>query len=77
MCPMNILPLDAGLHAGVMGIFTVFQFADDIDRDIVSVETHSGDRYLEEQSSVLEYLRLFDSVSHRALDHARIARPAE
>jgi len=67
---MKILPLDAGLHAGVMGIFTVFQFADDIDRDIVSVETHSGDRYLEEQSSVLEYLRLFDSVSHRALDHA-------
>jgi hypothetical protein len=67
---MKVLPLNAGLHAGVMGIFTVFQFADDIDRDIVSVETHSGDRYLEEQSSVLEYLRLFDSVTHRALDHA-------
>ena len=32
-----------------MGMFTVFQFSDDIDRDIVSVETHSGDRYLEEQ----------------------------
>ena len=41
----------------------------DIDRDIVHVETHSGDRYLEEQSSVLEYLRLFDAVSHRALDN--------
>lgn len=65
---IQVLPLDAGLHAGVMGIFTVFQFADDIDRDIVSVETHSGDRYLEEQSSVLEYLRLFDAVAHRALD---------
>jgi Domain of unknown function (DUF5753)/Helix-turn-helix domain len=65
---VRILPLDTGLHAGVMGIFTVFQFADDIDRDVVSVETHSGDRYLEEQSSVLEYLRLFDSVSHQALD---------
>ncbi len=47
---IRILPLDAGLHAGVMGIFTVFQFSDDIDRDVVHVETHSGDRYLEEQS---------------------------
>jgi transcriptional regulator with XRE-family HTH domain len=67
---IRILPLDAGLHAGLMGIFTVFQFADDIDRDVVSVETHSGDRYLEEQSSVLEYLRLFDAVTHRALDNS-------
>ena len=65
---IRVLPLDAGLHAGVMGIFTVFEFADDIDRDVVSVETHSGDRYLEEQSSVRAYLRRFDSVSHEALD---------
>jgi hypothetical protein len=66
---IRILPFEAGPHAGSMGIFTVFQFSEDIDRDIVSVETHSGDRYLEEQSSVLEYLRLFDSVSHQALDN--------
>jgi len=67
---IQIMPFDAGVHAGLMGMFTVFQFADDIDRDIVSIETHSGDRYLEEQSSVLEFLRMFDSVSHRALDTA-------
>jgi transcriptional regulator with XRE-family HTH domain len=67
---IRILPLEAGLHAGLMGMFTVFQFADDIDRDVVSIEAHSGDRYLEDQSSVLEYLRLFDAVTHRALDNA-------
>lgn len=67
---IQILPFDAGVHAGLMGMFTVFQFADDIDRDIVSIETHSGDRYLEEQSSVLEFLRMFDAVSHKALDPA-------
>ena len=50
-----------------MGMFTVFQFDDGMDRDAVSIETHSGHRYLEEESSVLEYLRLFDSVSHSAL----------
>jgi transcriptional regulator with XRE-family HTH domain len=65
---VQVLPFDAGVHAGLMGMFTVFQFADDIDRDIVAIETHSGDRYLEEQSSVLEYLRTFDAVSDKALD---------
>lgn len=66
---IQILPFGAGAHPGLMGMFTVFQFADDIDRDIVSIETHSGDRYLEEQSSVLEFLRTFDAVSDKALDH--------
>lgn len=65
---IRILPLAAGLHAGLLGTFTVFQFSDDIDRDVVNIEAHSGDRHLESQSSVLEYLRLFDAVSHRALD---------
>jgi hypothetical protein len=65
---LRILPFDAGLHPGVLGMFIVFQFADNIDRDVVNIEMQSGDRYLEEQSSVLEYLRLFDSVTHRALD---------
>ena len=66
---LRILPLDAGLHPAVMGTFTVFQFSDDIDRDVVNVESLTGERYLEEQSSVLTYLRLFDAVSPLALDN--------
>lgn len=66
---IQVLPFDAGVHAGLAGMFTVFQFADDIDRDIVSIETHSGDRYLEEQSSVLEHLRMFDAITSKALDN--------
>jgi transcriptional regulator with XRE-family HTH domain len=65
---IKVLPFSAKEHAGLMGMFTIFQFADDIDRDVVSIETHSGDRYLEEESSVLSYLRMFDSVSETALD---------
>ena len=42
---------------------------DDIDRDVVHIETHSGDSYPEEQSSVLQYLRLFDLITHCALDN--------
>jgi hypothetical protein len=65
---IQILPFDAGVHAGMLGMFTVFEFADDNDRDIVAIETHSGQRYLKEQSSVQEYLRIFDGLSHLAHD---------
>lgn len=66
---IRILPLEGGLHAGVMGGFTIYQFSDDIDRDVVQLESRSGDRYLEEASSVLDHLRLFDAVNGRALDN--------
>lgn len=66
---IRVIPLGAGAHAGMLGMFTIFQFADDIDRDIVNIETYSGDRYLEEPASVLEYLRTFDSLTHIAQDN--------
>ena len=64
---VRILPLDVGLHPGVTGAFNVYQFSDDIDRDVVLVEARSGDRYLEQQASVLDHLRLFDLLSGRSL----------
>ncbi len=67
---VRILCLDVGLHPGITGPFIVYQFADDIDRDVVLVEARSGDRFLEQQSSVLEHLRLFDAVSNRAIDNS-------
>lgn len=68
---LRILPLDAGQHAGVMGGFTVYQFSDDIDRDVVYLESRTADRFLEETSSVLDHLRLFDAVNGRALDNSQ------
>jgi hypothetical protein len=67
---VRIVPLSTGLHPGVMGSFNVYQFSDDIDRDVVLIESRSGDRYLEEQSSVLDHLRLFDAINSSALDNA-------
>ncbi len=68
---VRILPFEAGLHSAVMNNFTVFQFAEDIDRDVVHIELQVGDYYLEQQSRVLEHLRLFDAIVHRALDGPR------
>ena len=65
---LRVVPLSAGPHAGLQGLFTILQYADDIDRDIVAVESHTGERLLEQPSSVLEYLRIFDAISRKALD---------
>lgn len=64
---LRIVPFAAGLHASLQGPFTILQYTDEIDRDIVAVESHTGERLLEEQSSVLEYLRIFDAISRKAL----------
>lgn len=66
---LTVVPFAAGVHAGLPGPFTILQYADDIDRDIVAIESHTSERFLEQQSNVLEYLRIFDAISHRALDH--------
>jgi transcriptional regulator with XRE-family HTH domain len=66
---LTVVPFRAGVHAGLQGAFTILQYADDIDRDIVAIESHTGERFMEQQSNVLEYLRIFDAISHKALDH--------
>ena len=69
---LRVVPLEIGVHAaGVGGPFTIYQFTDDIDRDVVHLESRSGDRYLEAQSSVLDHLRLFDRLAGRAYDNSR------
>jgi transcriptional regulator with XRE-family HTH domain len=66
---LRVVPFAGGLHAGVLGLFTILQYADDRDRDVVFIESHTGERYLEQPSSVLEYLRIFDAITRKALDH--------
>jgi len=65
---VQVFPFEAGANEAITGMFNIFQFADDIDRDVVTVESHLGHRYLEQESQVLLHLRIFDSVSHRSLE---------
>jgi transcriptional regulator with XRE-family HTH domain len=65
---LQMVPFAAGLHAGLQGLLTVLQYADDRDRDIVAIESHTGERFLEQPADVLEYLRIFDAISRKALD---------
>lgn len=66
---LRVVPFAAGLHAGLQGLFTILQYADDRDRDVVAVESHTGERLLEQPSNVLEYLRIFDAITRKSLDH--------
>jgi transcriptional regulator with XRE-family HTH domain len=66
---LRVVPFEAGLHGGLQGMFTILQFADDRDRDVVAVESHTGERLLEQSSNVLDYLRIFDAITRKALDH--------
>lgn len=66
---LTVVPFAAGAYAGLPGQFTILQYAEDIDRDIVAIESHTSERFLEQQSNVLEYLRIFDAISGKALDH--------
>jgi transcriptional regulator with XRE-family HTH domain len=66
---LRVVPFTARLHAGLMGPFVVLQYSDDRDRDVVAVESHTGERFLEQPSNVLEYLRIFDAITRKALDH--------
>ncbi len=64
---LRVLSFGAGMHAGMLGLFTILQYADDRDRDVVFIESYTGERLHEQPSSVLEYLRIFDAVSRKAL----------
>ena len=66
---LRVVPFRAGPHPGLTGSFTVLQYADDRDRDVVAVESHTGERFHEQPADVLEYLRIFDAITRRALDH--------
>jgi len=66
---VRVLPFSAGLHAGLLGLFTILQYTDDRDRDVVFIESHTGERFLEQPAKVLEYLRIFDAITRKALDH--------
>jgi transcriptional regulator with XRE-family HTH domain len=66
---LRVVPFAAGGHAGMQGMFTILQYEEDIDRDIAAVESHTGERFFEQHASLREYLRLFDAISRKALDH--------
>jgi Domain of unknown function (DUF5753) len=64
---IRILPWTAGAHPSMKGAFTILDFDNPDDPELVYIETHLGSRYLEQPPQVAEYRRIFTSLNDRAI----------
>lgn len=62
---IQVLPYEAGLHAGHKGAFTIIE-RDDTD-EIVWTETHKGGRFFDASDQVSEYIGVYDHLRATAL----------
>ncbi len=67
---IQVLPFTAGAHPAMLGSFTVMQFPDPADRDVVYVETGTGALYLEKPEDVRRYNLMIDYLRAQALGPA-------
>jgi transcriptional regulator with XRE-family HTH domain len=67
---LQVLPFDAGAHAGLEGPFLILGFPEQADPDVVYVENTTAGSYLEEPSDVHRYTLMFDHLRATALKPA-------
>ncbi|HXT42611.1 MAG TPA: helix-turn-helix transcriptional regulator [Pseudonocardiaceae bacterium] len=64
---LQVLPFSTGAHRAVSGSFVVLAFADTDDNDLVYIEGHVGDLYLEKEHDVQVYEQIFDVLIDQCL----------
>lgn len=67
---VQVLPTEAGVHAGAMGPFVIMDFAEPAG-PIVYLETYTDGLYLEREAEIAQYRRLWDHIRTSALDEER------
>jgi hypothetical protein len=65
---IRVLPFGEGFHRALAGPFVVLEFPPGIGADVVYIESHAGDQYLERPSDVDLYKDVFADATRRALD---------
>ncbi|HEV7649680.1 MAG TPA: helix-turn-helix transcriptional regulator [Actinophytocola sp.] len=63
----QVIPYRVGAHPGMAGQFTVLEFADDEDADLVYVETIAGDLFAEKDKDIKNYRAIFENLVAVAL----------
>jgi hypothetical protein len=71
---LRVLPFSIGAHRSVSGSFVALAFADTDDSDLVYIESHVGDLYLEKEHDVQVYEELFDVLVGQSLTVEQSAR---
>lgn len=64
---LQVLPFAKGAHAGVIGAFTLIEFPDQTDNDVVYVDSPAGNIYLEKDKDLRRYTLVFDHLRAAAL----------
>ena len=67
---IQVLPFTAGAHPAMLGSFTLMQFPDPADRDVVYLEAETGALYLEKPEDVRRYSLMIDYLRAQALGPA-------
>ncbi|MCW2721920.1 helix-turn-helix transcriptional regulator [Pseudonocardia sp.] len=65
---VRVLPFGAGLHRSQAGSFVVLEYPVEVGADVVYIEGHAGETYLEGDSDVDLYKDVLNDASARALD---------
>ncbi|WP_214367345.1 helix-turn-helix domain-containing protein [Pseudonocardia sp. H11422] len=64
---VRVLSFEAGFHRALLGQFTILELRESL-ADIVYVEGHAGDSYLDNEPDVTLYKEVYVDVARRALD---------
>ena len=65
---IQVLPFSAGVHAAMEGAFSTLSFPEATDPDVVYMENQAGSLYLEEETEIDRYTRMFSHLIAKALD---------
>lgn len=65
---VRVLPFTAGICRAHVGHFVLLEIPDDLGSDLVYIEGHAGDAFLEVESDVDFYRDVFDDALARCLD---------
>lgn len=71
---LQVLPFSIGAHRSVAGSFVVLAFADTDDNDLVYIEGHVGDLYIEKDHDVVVYEQMFDVLVQQCLTAEQSAK---
>jgi transcriptional regulator with XRE-family HTH domain len=70
---MQVLPFESGAHAGSTGSFSVLEFPERTDADVVSIDSVAGMIFLEKDRDVRDRAEAFDRLRAAALSPAASA----
>jgi transcriptional regulator with XRE-family HTH domain len=65
---IQVLPFGAGVHPAMDGGFSILGFPETADPDVVYLENQAGSLYLEEETEIARYARMFSHLIAKALD---------